>query len=72
MTIEIKTSTKITAIKPRKSGGKKTKFHALIPKRGAITCGALRNRAAKELDVPAKKVEPWLRGFVRRGLIKLH
>lgn len=72
MKTEIKTSTKITAIKPRKMGGRKTKFHALIPRKGAVTFAALKSKAAKELKVPATKMEPWLRGFLRSGLIKLH
>lgn len=64
-------SAKVVALKERKQGGAKKKFHALIPKKGGITLTALKAKAAKELKVPATKVEPWLRGFVRRGLVKV-
>lgn len=72
MSIEIKSTTKITAVKPRKQGGTKQKFHALIPKKGSISVAALSTKAKKELEINPKKVEGWLRGFLRRGLIKLH
>lgn len=71
MTTEIKSTSKIVAIKARKQGGTKQKFHALIPKKGGITIAALTSKAKKELKVDAKKVQPWVRGFVRRGLVKV-
>ena len=64
-------SAKVVAIKDRKQGGTKKKFHTLIPKKGGITVTALKTKATKELKIPATKVEPWLRGFLRRGLIKV-
>jgi hypothetical protein len=68
---EITKSSKIVAIKPRKRGGTKKKFHMLIPKKGGITVNALTTKAKKELEVPASKVQPWLKGFLRRGLIRV-
>jgi hypothetical protein len=62
---------KVVNIKDRKQGGTKKKFHSLIPKKGGITVTALKAKAAKELHVKADKIEPWLRGFLRRGLIKV-
>ena len=71
MAIEITKSSKVVAIKERERGGIKKKFHQLIPKKGSITVAALTAKAKKELEVPAAKIQPWLEGFLRRGLIKI-
>jgi hypothetical protein len=69
--VEISPTTKLRFAHARKSGGVKTEFLGLMPKKGTITAAKLQKLGSTELKVPAARSSRWLPKFVRRGLVQI-